>query len=109
MIEITEVRAALKLAQNAIILDNSGLALDAIDAALDALRMMKGKRWKHVKRGIVVTEIGRGFVQAATGPLFEMSPVVFYRHDEDGSLWVRHVEEFGDGRFVAGDGRGANE
>lgn len=38
MSDIAEVRAALKRAQDAIILDNSGSALDAIDDALDALK-----------------------------------------------------------------------
>jgi hypothetical protein len=54
--------------------------------------------WRHVKRGTVYTEIGRGKLQCAANELLDDKPVVIYR-GEDGALWVRGVTEFEDGRF----------
>lgn len=56
------------------------------------------RRWLHKKRGTTYTEIGRGKMQSEMRPL-DMEPVVIYRADADGSLWVRLAEEFEDGRF----------
>lgn len=55
-------------------------------------------KWKHVARGSIVTEIGRGRAQVSRVPINEMSRVVVYEHD--GNLWVRNALEFDDGRFV---------
>jgi hypothetical protein len=55
--------------------------------------------WRHKKCGSIVTEVARGHAQCATRPICEMAPVVIYEHD--GRWWVRHVEEFDDGRFEA--------
>ncbi len=71
-------------------------------------------KWRHLKRGSVVTEIARGFAQVSEHPIEEMTAVVIYRHDADGLYWVRNAVEFDDGRFVpfspdagkAGDGTG---
>lgn len=63
------------------------------------------ERYRHKKRGSVVTVIGKAGVQAAapiselTWPGERQQYVVVYRHNEDGQLWVRTVEEFHDGRF----------
>lgn len=58
-------------------------------------------RWKHKKRGSIVTEIARGFAQVSHHPIEEMTGVVIYRHDADGRWWVRNAVEFDDGRFEA--------
>lgn len=56
-------------------------------------------KWRHLKRGSVVTEIARGFAQVAHHPIEEMTAVVIYKHDADGVYWVRNAVEFDDGRF----------
>lgn len=78
-------------------------AVSAKDAreALALLPQKSERRWQHVKRGSTVTEIGRGFAQVAAYPIEEMTAVVLYRHDADGTLWVRNAVEFDDGRFVS--------
>ena len=62
---------------------------------------VKKETWKHVKRGSVYTEIGRGKIQTDT-PLQDYDEVVVYQDSEE-SIWVRPVSEFEDGRFVAID------
>lgn len=54
--------------------------------------------WKHKKRGSTYTEVGRGFAQASSHPIEDMTEVVIYKAD-DGTLWVRSATEFDDGRF----------
>lgn len=74
--------------------------------------MPRKRRWRHVKRGSIYTEIGRGKMQAAgwsrvwrvgdqtDGESVDMADVVIYQSEADGSVWVRPVAEFEDGRFV---------
>jgi len=71
---------------------------------LDEIARLRGAaqaqpKWRHLKRGSIVTEVARGFAQVAHHPIEEMTCVVIYRHDEDGRYWVRNAVEFDDGRF----------
>lgn len=56
--------------------------------------------WRHKKRGTTYTIIGRGKLQSSdpTG-LGDNQPMVVYRSEADGSIWVRPTDEFEDGRF----------
>lgn len=54
-------------------------------------------RWRHKASGFTATEIARGHAQCSTATICEMDPVVIYIHD--GEWWVRHSDEFDDGRF----------
>ncbi|MCK1465743.1 hypothetical protein IVB34_47525 [Bradyrhizobium sp. 2] len=56
-------------------------------------------KWRHLKRGSIVSEVARGFAQVAHHPIEEMTAVVIYKHDADGVYWVRNAVEFDDGRF----------
>lgn len=60
-------------------------------------------RWRHKQRGTTYTEIGRGRFQGEVAgmDIGDYEPVVLYRSDKDGSLWVRTTEQFEDGRFEA--------
>lgn len=71
---------------------------DAVSARPLALGDQQGevKRVRHKKRGTEYTIIGVGRAQ---GEISDEDPVVLYRGDTDGSLWVRHQAEFSDGRF----------
>lgn len=55
-------------------------------------------RWKHVKRGTSYAEAGRGRINIST-EIKDGDVVVIYRSEADGSLEVRSVAEFEDGRF----------
>lgn len=52
-----------------------------------------GTRWRHRKGG-EYTVIGVGRIEA------DLSPVIVYRDDKLGRVWVRSVAEFEDGRFT---------
>lgn len=52
-----------------------------------------GTRWRHRKGG-EYTVIGVGRIEA------DLSPVIVYRDDKLGRVWVRPVGEFEDGRFT---------
>lgn len=54
-------------------------------------------RWKHVRRGSSYTEICRAELQASRDVVAGLTMVV-YRGD-NGKYWVRHEDEFEDGRF----------
>ena len=57
------------------------------------------RRWRHVKRGTIYTEVCRAELQAATSNPAEGHSLVIYR-GEDGKMWARAAGEFTDGRFV---------
>lgn len=54
--------------------------------------------WRHRKRGTSYRELGRGKLQAATGPIGEGADIVAYQGD-DGTWHFRERGEFEDGRF----------
>ena len=58
-------------------------------------------RWLHVKSGGTYEVVAVGRIEA------DLSPVVIYRSDKDGTVWVRPIDEFEDGRFKCLDN--ANE
>lgn len=55
-------------------------------------------RWRHKKRGTTYEIIAIAKLQYS-GRLDDMTEMVVYRSDSDGSLWVRSEKEFKDGRF----------
>lgn len=60
----------------------------------------EAQRWRHKKRGTSYYEIGLARLQVApTTILIDGSMLVVYRSVDDDSLWVRHRDEFLDGRF----------
>ncbi len=61
--------------------------------------LVAAPRWRHKKRGTTYVEIGRGKLTGGMAPISEFEPVVIYRADADGTLWVRDAAEFDDGRF----------
>ena len=54
-------------------------------------------QYRHKKRGASYTVMGRATLQV-DGPL-DMTEMVVYQSNVDGSMWVRPVSEFEDGRF----------
>lgn len=78
--------------------DEARAVLDAAHTALD--RQEVAPRYRHKKRGTIYVEIGRAKLQAADpGGFSDDFPMVVYRSEADGSLWVRPEDEFDDGRF----------
>lgn len=78
--------------------DFEGLMADRRE--LKQLRTQAGHnrpRWRHVRRGGSYTEICRAELQASRDVVEGLTMVV-YRGD-DGKCWVRHEDEFEDGRF----------
>jgi hypothetical protein len=81
--------------------------IDMAKAALETAHP-RLRRFRHWKRGTTYEVIGYGRVQSGLwvepntcprpGPV-DMREVVIYRGEEDGSMWVRPIEEFNDGRF----------
>ncbi|WWT39561.1 hypothetical protein [Microcystis phage Mae-JY02] len=72
---------------------------DAI-AAIPARGVGVKERVQHKKRGSTYRVLGRGKVQTDT-PLTDYAEVVVYQAEADGTVWVRPVSEFKDGRFAA--------
>jgi hypothetical protein len=56
------------------------------------------KRYRHIKTGGTYNVLGEGKMQASDWGV-DMHDVVIYRSERDGSLWVRPLREFHDGRF----------
>jgi hypothetical protein len=92
--------------------DKAGDSASWAMCSVDAERMSRAlalsapiggvRRWRHKKRGSVYTEVGRGLLQTQdAGGLTDNEPMVVYRNEETGALWIRDVTEFEDGRFEA--------
>lgn len=64
----------------------------------DITLLKRPRKWRHKKRGGIYTEIGRGLMQS-TAPEWDDTEMVIYRNDVLGTLYVRSVAEFTDGRF----------
>lgn len=56
------------------------------------------RRYRHLKRGSVVSVHGEYKLQASR-PVTEGTMLVAYSHEAEGTNWVRPVSEFYDGRF----------
>ena len=64
----------------------------------DAVEVVQGDVFQHVKRGTHYIVVGSARLQAS-GPLPDEAEVVVYQGN-DGKLWVREIGEFLDGRFA---------
>lgn len=62
----------------------------------------------HRKRGTTYWVHGYGRLQTDV-PIADMTEVVVYRSEDDGSIWVRPVREFEDGRFKVLNPKGDGE
>lgn len=60
-------------------------------------------KYRHKARSTIYTVVGEATLQTAI-PVRDGTPVVVYRADADGQLWVRPVGEFADGRFERVEG-----
>ena len=56
-------------------------------------------KWRHRKRGSEYAEIGIAELQNSTGPVLTDGDAMMVYRAQDGSLWVRAIREFMDGRF----------
>ena len=58
--------------------------------------------YRHKKRGTTYTVMGLATMQIDGSPL-DMEKAVIYQSNFDGSMWVRPLAEFEDGRFERAD------
>lgn len=72
--------------------------LATLRAEVERLRG-EDESWRHIKRGTTYRTLGVARAQCAE-PIRDNEPVKVYRSDADGSLSIRPVAEFHDGRFV---------
>lgn len=66
--------------------------------SLQAVSPDRRRQWLHRKRQTTYTELGRGRLQIDCD--HDMTEVVIYESNKDGTLWARPAAEFADGRFV---------
>jgi len=72
---------------------------DCDSAARAAIAAMQdGQRVKHKKRGTTYVVVDKATLQYS-GRLDDMTPMIVYRSEDDGRLWVRSEKDFNDGRF----------
>lgn len=64
------------------------------DSLSDRGARLATEMWQHVKSGGFYRIVTWGRIEA------DLSEVVIYRAEKDGTVWVRPKDEFFDGRFV---------